>query len=265
MRTYTARCILTTLGAATLLLSIAGDTLAEDHGETAIPELIESIHQNAEAPTWVGVNKLAPPDEKGELDWSLLPSYSQETFESYFVAAEQQRVGAPEGECGLYFGAHYSEKIGALPNSSFADLSRESSAVVRGVVRSFGNGFFEGRPGVLLRAELLTSLRTSSRFSPVSHFFVFLPQADFYLREDRVCAKDNRFPSRPSVGEQILVFVYADPQDRPQLIIAPTPTEILVEDHSGKVRASPSLKNDLDILVAESLEELESFIASDSN
>jgi hypothetical protein len=87
---------------------------------------------------------------------------------------------------------------------SFADEVKRAERIVRGFVVGRESGFFQSRPGTLLRLQPQETLHGESR---VDDQFVFVPVGEVQLGEKKMCSVDPRFPFVPEVGGELLLVI----------------------------------------------------------
>ncbi|HEX5715953.1 MAG TPA: hypothetical protein VF179_07325 [Thermoanaerobaculia bacterium] len=247
-----------------LLLALLASGASSGAAQPAeMPRVIEPKVERKSGPAfWVSAE--AAMNRGTVLDWSLVGedgSLLVQIVERQGKALAERGRGKvsnqeiqwlPASECteSILLTPHHG---GEGPSGTFRDLREQSQSIWKGRIAAIEPGFFSGAPAALLRVEVLDVVR-ESKSSPRKQAFVQHPVARFKIGDYRFCSGYSGF--EPKVGDRILVFDYAGPIGRGDLLFAPRMEQTFFETAEGDLFLPESLRQDDDLWTAKNLEDV---------
>lgn len=253
------------LRSSLLLLALLASGAFPVAAQTAgMPRVIEpKVERKAGPALWVSAE--AAMNRATVLDWSLVGreegSLLVQIVERQGKALAERGKGQvssqelqwlPASECteSILMTPHYG---GEGPSGTFRDLREQSKSIWKGRIAAIEPGFFFSTPAALLRVEVLDVVR-ESKSSPRKQAFVQHPVARFKIGDYRFCSGYSGF--EPKVGDRILVFDYAGPVGRGDLLFAPRMEQTFFETAEGDIFLPESLRQDDDLWTAKTLDDV---------
>jgi hypothetical protein len=245
-----------------LLLGPVGLALAGG----GVPGLIYMKAGSRVEPAWISAQEAT---EKGVLRWRLFSEADQRKLRGFLADSErlraEQKVGAAQSaaaDCPLVLSASEEERTHPKPNGSLSDLDQQALAIYRGRIESISPGFFDGLPYSLLQVEVTDALR-SSELVARNEILIPYPFAQFKIGSSTFCGGDPR-KYRPTIGDEVLVFVYDTPLNSDRTLVYPRSPEIFFQTAEGHLIVPEALRTDKAIAAASRLEDLEKLVRSRS-
>ncbi len=247
-----------------LLLALLASGASPGAAQPAeMPRVIEpKVARNAGPALWVSAE--AAMNRGTVLDWSLVGgdgSLLVQTVDRQGKAlaergkrqvSNQEIHWLPAPECteSILLTPHHG---GEGPSGTFRDLREHSQSIWKGKIATIEPGFFSGAPAALLRIEVLDVVR-ESKSSPRKQAFVQHPVARFQIGDYRFCSGYAGF--EPKAGDRILVFDYAGPIGRGDILFAPRMEQTFFETAEGDLFLPESLRQDDDLWTVKTLDDV---------
>lgn len=114
-----------------------------------------------------------------------------------------------------------------------ADAIAVAKAIYRGRITAGLQGFFDGKPGTLLRVDLDETLRASDFYAPTDHLYVHYPYGVFAKDGVWFCGTQRGYDYRPAIGDSVFLFPTQRPRDLWESVLYLYPEEILAYTRDG--------------------------------
>lgn len=221
------------MGTLALALVLAAPISAE------VPDVIAAGKVDRSEPQWRSAAVLE--DEQG-IRWDLFNAYETEELHSRLGVrqpVEGQTAGAvQQGEPAcLVYGPTITE---ATTFHSLEESIGRSAAIYTGTVLGYKEGFLYRHPGSLYEVAVHENLmpgRTPARV------FVYYPASDFPLGDHLICKRGRRYPERPRVGGEILVFAFNPAPALGETVVLPTDSGLFFEAEDGGLSVPSKLRS----------------------
>ena len=196
------------------------------------------LYSDSGGPQWVRASAVSQ-DDNGEpiiltegVQKNLFFQKEQETLARRFRRLAQERAIYKSGtmpDCPLT----WPSSIGV--SWEFEQLFPRSIAIFVAEVREITPGFDGGTPSSLLSVEIEQWIR-----KPLSGtnkvFYISYPNVRFQVGDFTFCAKDKRYTTDPFIGQRVLGFSTAMPNDADSLLLYIGPANLFMEDKLGNVQ-----------------------------
>lgn len=156
-------------------------------------------------PSWVSAGRVLT--STGEVDASLFPA----------PFSEQLRyvLNLPEKDGCLRLREVLISRIDPPVREDISQAVRTADVVILAQVTGLAPGFRLTEAGHLVRVRPAEVLKGQEKVT-LDEYYFFFPVGSFTVGEKRICKIDERYPSLPEVGQEVLLFAFG-PATRPYL------------------------------------------------
>ncbi len=199
-----------------------------------VPRQIASSDPGRQQPVWVSADEAFV---EGQVKTAVFSEFENQLLGGLLRSGERsyQRMSTAfqDGDGCIWLGMSPGPR--PLANHPLEDLHRNAAAAVFGRVVDGREGFYYGRPGALYEIEVISTIKSSPGSTAPERIFMVYPNARIDLGRFAICQDGPRYPTKPIVGRNILVYSWEPLPEAGTPIVKPLDEEVFYELSDGSV------------------------------
>ncbi len=177
-------------------LALLADSTSWASEPDSMPETFFA-DETEQHPSWVSAGRVLTP--AGEVDASLFPASFPEQL--------RYLLNLPEKDGCLPLREVLISRIDPPVREDISQAARTAGVVMLAQVTGVAPGFRLTEAGHLVRVRPAEVLKGKEKVT-LDEYYFFMPVGSFTVGEKRLCKTDQRYPSLPEIGQEVLLFAF---------------------------------------------------------